>query len=78
MGIPEYEAKRYEGAVKDGGNNCSQFTATLPRRSPRAKDALKNTGAHDVSSSGEAGSRDIKGEGGRSTYGRPSGGTTMP
>jgi hypothetical protein len=68
MGIPEYEAKRYEGAVKDGGTLLSVHCDTSDEIS-RAKEALKNTGAHDVSSTGEAGSRDTKGEGGRSTYG---------
>jgi hypothetical protein len=68
MGIPEYEAKRYEGAVKDGGTLLSIHCDTSDEIS-RAKDALKNTGAHDVSSSGEAGSRNTSGEAGRGTYG---------
>jgi hypothetical protein len=68
MGIPEYEAKRYEGAVKDGGTLLSIHCDTSDEIS-RAKDALKNTGAHDVSSSGEAGSRNTSGEGSRGTYG---------
>jgi hypothetical protein len=54
MGIPEYEAKRYEGRVKDGGIllsvHCddSQWTK-------KAKEILERTGAEDVSSTGEAG-----------------------
>src|SRR6476659_5259301 len=53
MGIPEYEAKRYEGRVKDGGillsvhSDDSQWTK-------RAKEILERTGAEDVSSTGEA------------------------
>ena len=53
MGIPEYEAKRYEGRVKDGGillsvhSDDSQWTK-------RAKEILERTGAQDVSSTGEA------------------------
>src|ERR1700737_2395460 len=53
MGIPEYEAKRYEGRVKDGGillsvhSDDSEWTK-------RAKDILEQTGAEDISSSGEA------------------------
>ena len=53
MGIPEYEAKRYEGRVKDGGillsvhSDDSQWTK-------KAKEILEHTGAQDVSSTGEA------------------------
>ena len=53
MGIPEYEAKRYEGRVKDGGillsvhSDDSQWTK-------KAKEILERTGAQDVSSTGEA------------------------
>jgi hypothetical protein len=52
MGIPEYEAKRYEGRVKKGGillsvhSDSSEWTT-------RAKDILERTGAEDVSSTGE-------------------------
>jgi hypothetical protein len=52
MGIPEYEAKRYEGRVAKGGVllsvHCdnSEWTG-------RAKDILEQTGAEDVSSTGE-------------------------
>src|SRR5438270_7223663 len=55
MGIPEYEAKRYEGRVKDGGillsvhSDDSQWTK-------KAKEILERTGAQDVSSTGEAAS----------------------
>jgi hypothetical protein len=55
MGIPEYEARRYEGRVKDGGIllsvHCdnSQWTK-------KAKEILENMGAQDVSSTGEASS----------------------
>ena len=53
MGIPEYEAKRYEGRVKSGGillsvhSDNSQWT-------DRAKAILERTGAEDVSSTGES------------------------
>jgi hypothetical protein len=52
MGIPEYEAKRYEGRVKEGGillsvhSDNSEWTR-------KAKDILERTGAQDVSSTGE-------------------------
>src|SRR6202171_3962762 len=55
MGIPEYEAKRYEGRVKDGGVLISVHCDTSEEIS-RAKDLLKETGAEDISSAGEAGS----------------------
>ncbi len=53
MGIPEYEAKRYEGAVKDGGTLLSVHCDTSEQVSD-AKKALKDTGARDISSTGEA------------------------
>jgi hypothetical protein len=53
MGIPEYEAKRYEGRVKKGGIlvsvHCDSSDWTK-----RAKDILESTGAEDVSSTGES------------------------
>src|SRR5271163_158255 len=52
MGIPEYEAKRYEGRVKDGGVLLSVHCDTS-KQIKRAKDLLKSTGAEDISSSGE-------------------------
>lgn len=53
MGIPEYQAKRYEGRVKDGGVLLSVHCETSDQIS-RAKDLLKQTGAEDISSSAEA------------------------
>jgi hypothetical protein len=55
MGIPEYEAKRYEGAVKSGGTLLSVHCDTS-EQIDSAKQSLKETGARDISSSGEAGS----------------------
>jgi hypothetical protein len=55
MGIPEYEAKRYEGAVKGGGTLLSVHCDTS-EQVDSAKQSLKETGAKDISSSGEAGS----------------------
>ncbi len=52
MGIPEYEAKRYEGAVKDGGTLLSVHCDTSDEISV-AKHALRDTGARDISSTGE-------------------------
>ena len=53
MGIPEYEAKRYEGRIKEGGVLLSVHCDTSDEVK-RAKDLLKNTGAEDISSTGEA------------------------
>jgi hypothetical protein len=52
MGIPEYEAKRYEGRVKEGGVLLSVHCDTSNEIS-RAKELLKATGAEDIASSGE-------------------------
>jgi hypothetical protein len=53
MGVPEYEAKRYEGHVKGGGTLLSVHCDTSEEIS-RAKDMLKGTGATDISSTGES------------------------
>jgi hypothetical protein len=52
MGIPEYEAKRYEGRVKNGGVLLSVHCDTS-EEIRRAKEILKSTGAEDIASSGE-------------------------
>jgi len=52
MGIPEYEAKRYEGYVKDGGTLLSVHCANSDEVD-RAKDLLEAAGAEDISSAGE-------------------------
>ena len=53
MGIAEYEAKRYEGRVKDGGILLSVHSDTSDEIK-RAKQILEATGAQDIASSGEA------------------------
>jgi hypothetical protein len=57
MGIPEYEAKRYEGRVKGGGVLLSVHCDTAEEIA-RAKDVLTRTQAEDVTSTGEAASDD--------------------
>jgi hypothetical protein len=52
MGMPEYEAKRYEGRVKNGGVLLSVHCASS-EEIDRAKELLKRTGAEDISSAGE-------------------------
>jgi hypothetical protein len=53
MGIPEYEAKRYEGRIKDGGIllsvHCDDNNWIT-----KAKNILERTGAQDIASAGEA------------------------
>ena len=51
--IPEYEAKRYEGRIKEGGSLLSVHCDNSDWVG-RAKRVLEQTGAHDVSSAGEA------------------------
>ena len=57
LGIPEYEAKRYEGAVKGGGTLLSVHCDTSEEIDV-AKDSLKETGAQDIASTSESGSKD--------------------
>jgi hypothetical protein len=53
LGIPEYEAKRYEGRIRKGGIllsvHCDDSEWTK-----KAKLVLQETGADDISSTGEA------------------------
>src|ERR1700723_1058440 len=53
MGIPEYEAKRYEGRVKSGGILLSVHSDSW-EWTKRAKEILELTGAEDISSTSEA------------------------
>jgi hypothetical protein len=52
MGIPEYEAKRYEGRIRDGGVlvsvHCDKSDWVK-----RAKEILRETGGQDIASEGE-------------------------
>jgi len=52
MGIPEYEARRYEGRIRDGGILLSVHcdNSDWVRR---AKEVLEHTGAQDIASAGE-------------------------
>lgn len=53
MGIPEYEAKRYEGRVKSGGILLSVHCDSS-EWVKRGKTILEQTGAEDISTAGEA------------------------
>jgi len=52
MGIPEFEAKRYEGRVKKGGVLLSVHCDTSEAIT-RARNILTRSGAADISSAGE-------------------------
>jgi hypothetical protein len=58
LGIPEYEAKRYEGRMKQGGILLSVHCDTS-EEIKRAKEIMERTGGEDISSAGES-SSDVK------------------
>ena len=64
MGIPEYEAKRYEGRLQRGGILLSVHCETS-EEIKRAKSVLEATRAEDVSSTSESSSNVDKSEVGR-------------
>lgn len=53
LGIPEYEAKRYEGRIQDGNALISVHTESSEARST-VKDIFEQANAEDISSTGEA------------------------
>jgi hypothetical protein len=53
LGIPEYEAKRYEGRVRSGGVLAS-IHCDSSEWTDRAKKIMEATGAEDISSTAEA------------------------
>jgi hypothetical protein len=53
MGIPEIEAKRYEGKIR-GGNILIAVHVESSEEQRAAEAALKNAGAHDIMSTSEA------------------------
>lgn len=52
LGIPEYEAKRYEGHVTKGGSLLSVHCSSA-EWVKQAKEIMENTGAEDISASSE-------------------------
>ena len=52
MGIPEYEAKRYEGKIREG-NILISVHADNSDEVSRAKDIFRNAGAEDIAYTGE-------------------------
>jgi hypothetical protein len=61
MGIPEYEAKRYEGRIGKGGTLISVHVANSDERD-RAKKILVAAGAEDVSSASAASAKSVSTE----------------
>ncbi len=59
MGIPEYEAKRYEGRLKQGGVLLSVHCDTSDEVS-RAKELLKASGAEDIASTSESSGKNVE------------------
>jgi hypothetical protein len=53
LGIPEYEAKRYEGKIKEGNILISVHTENSTERA-RAKEIFERLGAEDVADTSEA------------------------
>jgi hypothetical protein len=53
LGIPEYEAKRYEGKIRGGNILISVHTDDASQRT-RAKEIFKQANAEDISATGEA------------------------
>jgi hypothetical protein len=52
MGIPEYEAKRFEGRIKEGGILLSVHCDSADWKK-KAMDILKQSGAEEIGSEGE-------------------------
>jgi hypothetical protein len=61
MGIPEYEANRYEARIKEGGILLSVHADDRDWRN-KGKDILKRTGAEDIGVKGESGADYDKGD----------------
>lgn len=59
MGIPEYEAKQYEGKIREG-NILISVHSDNSTETDRAKTIFQKAGAHDIATSGEAGVKGIK------------------
>jgi hypothetical protein len=67
MGIPEYEAKRYEGQIREGNILISVHTENSKELS-RAKDIFRNVGAKDIAYTGE---ESVNGRSQDASYGAP-------
>jgi hypothetical protein len=75
LGMPEYEAKRYEGKIREGRILISVH-ADNGEWASRAKKIFKDSGAEDIGSSGEASAKEpakARGEAARANESRPRG-----
>ena len=61
LGIPEYEAKRYEGKIREG-NILISVHSDNRAETKRAKEIFEQAGAKDISSTGEVGVKDKNAE----------------
>jgi len=59
LGIPEYEAKRYEGKLKEG-NILISVHSENGDEARKAKEIFQQAGAKDISSTGESGVKEPK------------------
>jgi hypothetical protein len=59
MGMPEYEAKQYEGKLRDGNLLLSVHTDDSDQRR-RAEEIFEEAGAEDVRTTGEAGVKRVE------------------
>lgn len=57
LGVPEFEAKRYEGKIR-GGNVLVSVHSENSDETKRAKTIFERAGAEDISTAGEAGVSD--------------------
>jgi len=64
MGIPEYEAKRYEGRLRQGGILIAVHSENADQ-TKRAKEIFEAADAEDISSAGETSVKDEDREGGQ-------------
>jgi hypothetical protein len=64
LGVPEYEAKRYEGKIKEGGILISVH-ADNSHEVKRVKEIFEQVGAQDIAVAGESGAHGTKGKGER-------------
>jgi len=62
MGIPEYEAKRYEGKVREGRILLSVHSEDADQ-TRQAKEIFEHQGAEDIATAGEEAVSDDEGEG---------------
>jgi hypothetical protein len=69
MGIPEYEAKRYEGKVK-AGNILISVHVDSSDEAKRAKEIFEAAGAQDIATSGESSAPEPKGSASKPDYER--------